>query len=68
MNPYDVNAQVINNLLTSITPGIARGVYGEVGVLTDSDIERYKATLPNLTQPKDLQQAVLALNIKRLMN
>lgn len=68
MNPYDVNAQVINSLLDSITPWLARGVYGEVGVLTDKDIERYRATLPNLKQTDELQKVMLAMNIKRLMN
>jgi len=28
--------------------GIARGIFDEVGVLTDQDIERYSQTLPIL--------------------
>ncbi len=47
-NPYDVDAQEIQNLVTSIVPGLARGVFGEVGVLTDQDIARYIALIPNI--------------------
>lgn len=52
-NDYDDAAKEINARLQGITPGIARGVFGEVGVLTDKDIERYKATLPNMATDKD---------------
>jgi len=34
--------------------GIARGVFGEVGVLTDADIERYQALLADPKNPADL--------------
>jgi hypothetical protein len=37
----------IENLINSSTPNLARGVFGEVGVLTDEDVKRYKDLLPN---------------------
>jgi hypothetical protein len=54
--------------LQSIIPNLARGIYGEVGVLTDKDIENYRKTLPNLSSTEDVRKSVLAmttLNIQR---
>ena len=39
VNPWDTNAQVIKAQLNAIIPNLARGVFGEVGVLTDNDIK-----------------------------
>jgi hypothetical protein len=49
-NPYDADFKVLDNLVNQIVPSMARGIFGEVGVLTDTDAERYKAMLP---QAKD---------------
>lgn len=65
-NPYDVKAQAVKAQLQAIIPSLARGTYGEVGVLTDADIQNYAQTLPNLTQPQDLQKAVLAMTVKTI--
>lgn len=43
---YDVNYQKLENAVNATTPGLARGVFGEVGVLTDRDVERYTKLLP----------------------
>lgn len=59
-NPYDKEAQEIDNIITSIVPGLARGVFGEVGVLTDSDTKRYTKLLPNLNSPPEIAKANLA--------
>lgn len=59
-NPYNVQAQEIQNIITSITPGLARGVFGEVGVLTDTDMARYSGLLPNPAIPKDLADKNMA--------
>jgi hypothetical protein len=40
------NIAAIENAITAATPNLARGVFREVGVLTDEDIKRYKALLP----------------------
>jgi hypothetical protein len=59
-NPYDVQAQEIQNIITSIVPGLARGVFNEVGVLTDTDVQRYTRLLPNLSTPPELAKRNIA--------
>lgn len=62
-NPWDTNAQVIKAQLNAIVPNLARGVYGEVGVLTDNDVAQYSKTLPNLKSTEDIRNAVLGITI-----
>jgi hypothetical protein len=66
MNPYDTDAQTLKAQLQSLIPNLARGVYGEVGVLTDNDIKNYAQTIPNLTQTEDVQKAILAMTLDTL--
>lgn len=51
LNPFDPDIVELNNLITQTVPGLARGIFKEVGVLTDTDVDRYTATIanPNLT-------------------
>lgn len=44
----DANASAINATIQGLIPTVARGIFGEVGVLTDADIENYRKTVPNL--------------------
>lgn len=62
-NPWDTNAQTIKAQLNAIVPNLARGVYGEVGVLTDNDIATYSKTLPNLNSTEDIRNAVLGITV-----
>lgn len=62
-NPWDDNAQTIKAQLSAIVPNLARGVYGEVGVLTDNDIKTYSKTIPTLTSTEDVRNAVLYITI-----
>ena len=62
-NPWDTNAQTIKAQLNAIVPNLARGVYGEVGVLTDNDIKNYSQTLPNLKSTEDVRNAVLGITV-----
>lgn len=62
-NPWDDNAQTIKAQLSAIVPNLARGVYGEVGVLTDNDIRTYSKTIPTLTSTEDVRNAVLYITI-----
>ena len=62
-NPWDTNAQTIKAQLNAIVPNLARGVYGEVGVLTDNDIRTYSQTLPNLKSTEDIRNAVLGITV-----
>lgn len=66
VNPYDVKARLIKAQLTAITPNLARGVYGEVGVLTDNDIRLYSQTLPTLKNPEDVRNAILGMTVRSL--
>ena len=63
-NPYDTKAQLIKAQLQAIVPNLARGVYGEVGVLTDNDIKNYAQTLPNLKSTEEVRNAVLGITVK----
>lgn len=62
-NPWDTNAQTIKAQLNAIVPNLARGVYGEVGVLTDNDIKNYAKTLPTLTSTEAVRNAVLYITL-----
>lgn len=62
-NPYDTKAQQMKAAITAIVPKLARGVYGEVGVLTDADIENYSRTIANLKNTADVNKAVMAMTL-----
>lgn len=51
LDPYNPKRIAIEAQITRIVPGLARGIFNEVGVLTDQDVERYRNTLanPNMT-------------------
>ena len=67
-NPWDTNAQELKATLQATVPNLARWVYWEVWVLTDNDIANYIKTIPNLTQTKDVQTAILAMTLRTLRN
>lgn len=62
-NPYDTKAQAMKAAITAIVPKLARGVYGEVGVLTDQDIANYSKTIANLKSTNDVNKAVMAMTL-----
>ena len=64
----DADVGTINAQLQAVVPNLARGTYGEVGVLTDNDIANYRKTLPRLDRPADQNDAVLALTLKTVLN
>ncbi len=47
----DDKAVQFKRYITEVVPGLARGIFLEVGVLTDDDVNRYATTIgnPNLT-------------------
>ena len=65
-NPWDTKAQVIKAELNAIVPNLARGVYGEVGVLTDNDIKQYSKTLPTLTSTEAIRNAILYITVEQI--
>lgn len=58
------DAGYINAQIQALIPNVARGIYGEVGVLTDADIENYKRTLPNIKTIQQQNDLVLAMTLK----
>ena len=64
LNPYNTDAQVLQASLYALIPNLARGVYWEVGVLTDNDIRNYARTIPNLQSTSQVNEAVLWMTLK----
>jgi hypothetical protein len=67
-NPWDVKAQLLKAQITKIIPGLARGVFGEVGVLTDQDVALYAKTLGTLTSPEEINELLTSAAIKMISN
>ncbi len=47
LDKWDAKRQAIESQITRIVPGLARGIFGEVGVLTNEDVDRYTKTIAN---------------------
>ena len=67
-NPWDVKARLLQAQITKIIPGLARGVFGEVGVLTDQDVALYSKTLGTLTSPEEINELLTSAAIKMVSN
>lgn len=52
----DPDIQQMEAVIDSLTPALARGVFGEVGVLTDADVARYRALLPGRMHDADVAE------------
>jgi len=63
LNPYDFDARAVNAQVTALVPSVARALYGEVGVLTDTDIERYLKTLPNIKSTADQNKFIASMTL-----
>lgn len=68
LNPYDNDAKALQAKLTALVPQMARGIFGEVGVLTDQDVARYTQILPNLQGTEKYNIAVMAMLNKAIAN
>ena len=55
---FDDKALLIKAQITKIIPGLARGVFNEVGVLTDQDVAMYARTIGNLNTPEEVNEAL----------
>lgn len=66
LNPYDTEAQVAMAQLAWLTPKVARWIFWEVWVLTDTDIANYQKALPNLTSTEDKNKLVIGFMRKLL--
>ena len=67
-NPWNTKSQEIQAKLQALVPKVARGVFGEVGVLTDADIANYMKTLPNIKQTADVKDVVQYALLDTLKN
>jgi hypothetical protein len=56
----DISVADFEAAVTRLIPKLARGTFGEVGVLTDVDIEAYKKTVASLGQTKGANELVMA--------
>lgn len=57
-NIWDADVNRLERLLQGLVPGVARGTFGEVGVLTDADIANYKKVIGNINNtPEQLRAA-----------
>jgi hypothetical protein len=54
----DADAGAINATIQGLIPTVARGIFGEVGVLTNEDINNYKKTLPNINSTDEQNKLV----------
>jgi hypothetical protein len=65
-NPYDLSAQELRARITAAVPNLARGVFGEVGVLTDADIANYKRLLPTTRNTDEAAEILFQFLSKKL--
>jgi hypothetical protein len=56
--------QVLEGLLNAVIPNLARGVYGEIGVLTDKDVDLYKGTFISPKNEEEVNKALFGLTQK----
>lgn len=68
LDPTDVQSKALQAQVQQLVPQIARGIFNEVGVLTDQDIARYMRTIPSLTQESQVQDAVGGLLLNAVKN
>lgn len=67
LNPYDKDMKLLKQRLISVLPSMARGVFGEVGVLSEGDIKMYTQVLADPTLPKEtvLEQMEFLIDLTR---
>lgn len=62
----DPSAAAVNSIIIGIIPTIARGIFQEVGVLTDNDIALYKRTVPDINKPENANKLIELVLLKTL--
>lgn len=62
----DPNAAAVNAVIQGIIPTVARGIFREVGVLTDADIANYKKTVPDINKPENANRLIELVLLKTL--
>ena len=65
LNPWAQDTKVLDQTVKGATPNLARGVFGEVGMLTDQDRKVYESLIPtNLDNPEQAERKLKALREK----
>ena len=62
----DPNAAAVNAVIQGIIPTVARGIFQEVGVLTDQDIAKYKKVVPDINKPENANKLIELVLLKTL--
>lgn len=65
-DPTDKDFKVLEASITGLIPGVARGIFGEVGVLTDQDIANYRKAIADSNNPQAINEAIIE-NLDRLL-
>ena len=65
---WEEDVATINAQINALIPGLARGIFGEVGVLTDSDVKRYRNTIADISTPEDAVKDIMGSLAKNLVN
>lgn len=60
LNPYVGDRKVLDQAVTAAVPNLARGVFREVGVLTDEDVKRYAQQYPTVWDSPETRQRKLS--------
>jgi hypothetical protein len=60
------DTQALRQQMEAILPDLARGVFGEKWVLTDTDIERYRKTIPNIWNKQEVNKKIVQ-NLKDIL-
>jgi len=55
---WDEDKAVIDAALAGVVPTVARGIFGEVGVLTDNDINNYKKAIASVKTPEEARDKI----------
>lgn len=65
-NPYDMASTELSARINGMLPQAARGIFGEVGVLTNADMDRYRALLPKTNSPEQRTDALLKVFAQKI--
>jgi hypothetical protein len=66
LNPYTTDVAEFKAVIAWLVPTVARWIFNEVWVLTDTDIQNYMKTLPTLSKTKDQNKLVVAALLRTL--
>lgn len=66
LDPYSTSVAEFKAVIAWLVPTVARWIFNEVWVLTDTDVQNYMKTLPTLTKTKDQNKLVVYALLRTL--